>query len=174
MEKIDITDKLFIYRDESGIDRLMYIVDPSKEQYEQVLNMREVESNVNKAIQKHIEFIDMNNNESLDKAKLFIFLLKVRLYEEYILRNLLGNMLFDEYDQLTENNKLALILMEYLLNKEPLSEKDKSIIKNIDIFNKLYTLFENITFGMPKRYIISTYYKFLDTLKAENISIQES
>ena len=172
--KYKITDNLFICRDIKGVDKLVYVVDSSKEKYDQILNMREIENKVNKAIQKYIEFLSIDTKESLNKIKLFIFLLKVRLYEQYILRNLFINLLFNEYKQLANDDKLALVLIEYLLDEELMPEKDKIIIKNIDLFNKLYSSFKRITLGMPKYIIISVYYKFLDTLRAENIPIQES
>jgi len=162
-----ITDNLLIYRDRNGKDKLIYVVDPSKEKYIQILNMKEVENNVNEAVQKYTKFLDIDSRENLKNVELFAFLLKVRLYEEYILRNLLGRMLFDEYEQFTKDKTLAFAIAEYLSNKEtPFFEENRSIIKNTSIFNKLYSLVENITFGMPKMYIINIYNKFLDTLKA--------
>jgi len=159
-----ITDNLLIYRDKNGKDKLIYMVDISEEKYMQILNMRETENNVNEAVQKYIRFLDIDNKERLKNVELFAFLLKVRLYKGYILRNLLRYMLLDEYEQLEKDTTPAFIIAEYLLNKEHLSEENKSIIKNTSIFNKLYSLVEDITFGMPKKHIINIYNKFLDTL----------
>jgi len=162
-----ITDNLLIYRDRDEKDKLIYIIDPSKERYIQILNIKEVENNVNEAVQKYTKFLDIDNGENLKNVELFAFLLKVRLYEEYILRNLLGHMLFDEYEQFTKDKTLTFAIAEYLSNKEtPFFEENRSIIRNTNTFNKLYSLVEDITFGMPKTYIISIYNKFLDTLKA--------
>jgi len=168
-----ITDNLLIYRDRDGKDKLIYVIDPSKEKYIQILNMREAENNVNEAVQKYIKFLDIDNRENLKNAKLFAFLLEVRLYEEYILRNLFGHMLFDEYEQFTKDKTLTFAIAEYLSNKETLFfEENRSIIRNTNTFNKLYSLVKDVTFGMPKNYIINVYNKFVDVLKAENISIQ--
>ena len=170
-----ITDNLLIYRDKNGKDKLIYVIDPSKEKYIQILNMREVENNVNETVQKYTKFLDIDSGENLKNVELFSFLLKIRLYEEYILRNLLGHALFDEYEQFTKDKTLTFAIVEYLSNKETLFfEENRSIIKNTSVFNKLYSLVEDITFGMPKSYIISVYNKFVDVLKAENISIQNS
>jgi len=174
MENIKLTDTLFIYRDKNGIDRLIYIIDPAKKKIMQILNMREVENNVNEAVQKYIRFLNINSEKNLSRIKLFAFLLKIKLYQEYILRILLGHMLFDEYDQLTKDNTFAFIIAEYLLNKEPLSEENKSIIKDIRLFNKLYSSVKDVTFKMPEFYINDIYLNFILTLKAENISTQES
>jgi len=175
MEKIKLTDNLFIYRDENKKDRLVYIVDLSKDQYRQILNMKEVENNVNEAVQKYIKFLNKYIEKNSHKNMLFIFLLKVKLYEEYILRNLLGHLLFNEYEQLMKDNRLAYYIARYLLNKEVLSERDKFFIKNfiedINTFRKLYLYFRDITFGMPKDYIINLYERFIFTLEAENILI---
>jgi len=160
-----LTDSLFIYRDKDGKERLIYIAGPSQEHYIQIINMKEIENNVNIAIKRYAAFFETDAKENLNKTMLFIFLLKVKLYEEYILRILLGHMLFDEYDQLTKDNKLASIIAEYLLNKEPLSKVVKDLIKGIiedtNKFNKLYSLFKDVTFGMPKYYIEHIYREFL-------------
>jgi flagellin-specific chaperone FliS len=148
------------------------LIDPPKEKYMQILNIREIENNVNEAVQKYIRFLNEDNKENLNKVKLFAFLLKVRLYIKYISRNLLSHMLFDEYEQFIKDKTLAFAIAKYLSNKEDLSEENKSIIKNTNIFNKLYSLVEDITFGMPKSYIINVYNRFSDTLKANNIDIQ--
>jgi len=161
-----ITDNLFIYRDRNGKDKLVYIIDPSKEKFIKLLNLREVEANVSKAVQKYIKFLGANSKESLDKIKLFAFLLKVKLYIEYISRNLLGHMLFDEYEQFEKDNALAFIIAEYLLNKESLSEENKLIIKNVELFNKLYSSIKDITFKMTEFDIKYIYINFNLTLNA--------
>jgi hypothetical protein len=157
--------------DKDGKDKLIYIIDPSEEKYIQILNMKEVENNVNEAVQKYIKFLDIDNKESLNKIKLFAFLLKIRLYEEYILRDLFGYMLFDRYEQFTKDNTLVFAITKYLSNKEALSEEINAIIKSVNIFNKLYSLVKDISFNMPKSYIIAVYNKFLNILEANNISI---
>jgi hypothetical protein len=168
-----ITDNLLIYRDRNGKDKLVCIIDPLKEKYIQILNMREVENNVNEAVRKYIKFLGIDNEKSLDKIELFAFLLKVRLYGEYILRNLLGHSLFDEYEQFTKDKTLTFAIAEYLSNKETLFfEENRSIIRNNNVFNKLYSLVKDITFGMPKSYIMSVYNKFVEALNDESISIQ--
>jgi len=174
-----ITDNFFLWIDEDKGDKLIYRRSISEkpdiqENDIQILKIKEIENNVNQAIQKYIRFLDIYNIKDIDNIKLFAFLLKVRLYREYILRYFFNYMLIDEYKQIIKDNTLTLAIAKYLSNKEPLSEKNKSIISNIDKFDKLYILFENATFGVPKSYIINLYNKFLDTLKAENISIQES
>jgi formylmethanofuran dehydrogenase subunit E-like metal-binding protein len=167
-----ITDNLLIYRDRDGKDKLVYLIDPPKEKYMQILNMREVENNVNEAVQKYIEFLSEDNKENLSKIELFAFLLKVRLYIKYISRNLLVHMLFDEYEQLEEDISPAFTIAEYLLNKEPLSKENKSIllkeliIGNTELFNKLYSSIKDVTFKMTKFNIKHIYLNFYLTLRA--------
>ena len=167
-----LTNNLLIVKTEKGNENLIYIADPSKNKLIRLLNMREVENNVNEAVQKYIRFLNIDNKEDLNKIKLFAFLIKVKLYIKYISRNLLGHMLSDEYEQLEEDITPAFTVAEYLLNKEPLSEENKSIIKDKELFNKLYSSVKKVNLKMPVmdiEYIF--YFDFYLTLKAyQNIN----
>lgn len=169
MEKKNIyklTDDLFIVKTEKGNENLIYIADPSKNRIIQLLNLKEVEANVSKAVQKYIRFLNENNKENLSKIELFAFLLKVKLYIEYISRNLLGHMLIDEHEQLEKDTTPAFIIAEYLLNKEHLSEENKSIIRDVRLFDKLYSSIKDVTFKMTEFDIKFIYLNFHLTLRA--------
>jgi len=169
MEKKDaykLIDDLFIVKTEKGNENLIYIADPSKNKIIRLLNLKEVEANVSKAVQKYIRFLNEDNKENLSKIELFAFLLKVKLYIEYISRYLLGYMLFDEHEQLEKDITPAFIIAEYLLSKEHLSEEDKSIIKDAKLFDKLYSSIKDVTFKMTVFDIKYIYLNFNLTLKA--------
>ena len=161
-----ITNNLFIIKIKKGNENLIYIADSSKNKIIRLLNLKEVENNVNEAVQKYIRFLNENNKENLSKIELFAFLLKVKLYIEYISRNLLGHMLFDEYEQLKKDNDPAFIIAEYLLNKEHLSEGNKFIIKDAKLFDKIYSSIKDVTFKMTEPDIKYIYLNFYLALKA--------
>ena len=161
-----LTNNLLIVKTEKGNENLIYIADPSKNKPIRLLNMREVENNVNEAVQKYIRFLNIDNKEDLNKIKLFAFLIKVKLYIKYISRNLLGHMLSDEYEQLEEDITPAFTIAEYLLNKEHLSEENKSIIKDAKLFDKLYSSIKDVTFKMIEFDIKFIYFNFHLTLRA--------
>ena len=168
-----ITDNLFIYRDEKGREDLLYVINSPKKVIK-LLNMREVEANVSKAVQKYIRFLNIDNEENLNEIKLFAFLLKVKLYIEYISRNLLGHMLFDEYEQFEKDSTLAYIIAEYLLNREHLSEENRSIVKDAKLFDKLYSLIKDITFKMTEfdiKYIYTNFYLALKSYQNNNTQV---
>lgn len=164
-----ISDAFFIYEDNNGRDKLMYIVDPLNERYIPILDMEQVERKVNERIQTVFRFLDRYvTPEDLNFIELFVFLLRVRLYEEYIGNNMIVYMPLNEYERIIDSNYLAFIIAQYLSDKGYFPyEENIAIIKNFNKFNKLYSLFKDSNFEISGRYMRSLYNRFLDLMKTE-------
>jgi len=163
-----ITDAFFIYEGNKGRDKLMYIEDPLNEKYIPILDLKWVERKTDERIQEISryldDYIDLDNLTPFD---LFVFLLRVRYYEQYIGNNIMIHMPLDEYERIVDSNYLAFIIAKYLLDKEHLYEENKVFIQDFNTFNKLYSLFKDQNFEISARYIKSLYRKFLTFIKTE-------
>ena len=163
-----ISDAFFIYEDNNGRDKLMYIEDPLNERYIPILDMKWVERKVAERIQEISRFLDKYIDlDNLTPFDLFIFLLKVRFYEEYIGNNMMIHMPLDEYERIADSNYLAFIIAKYLFDKEPLYEENKALIQDFNTFNKLYSLFKDPNFEISAGYIRNLYRRFLNFIKTE-------
>ena len=162
-----IADNLFIHENNRGRGELIYVEDPLNEKYIPILNMKWVERKVDELIQDRFKTSDTYFMENLELFDLFRFLLRVRLYEEYIGNGSLGYIPLDEYNYLIDSNYLAFIIAEYLSNKEHLYEENKAIIRNFNIFNKLYSLFKDPNFNTSRGYLKSLYNRFVDFIRTE-------
>ena len=164
----EITDSFFIYKNSNGRDKLIYVIDPLNHNYILILDLKQVERKVDERIQESSRFLDKYTTlEDLNLVNLFIFLLKVRLYEESIGNIMIIYMPLDEYERIVDSNYLAFIIAKYLLDKEHLYEENKVFIQDFDTFNKLYSLFKDQNFEISARYIKSLYREFLTFIKTE-------
>ena len=163
-----ITDSFFIYKNSNGRDKLIYVADPLNQNYIPILDMKWVERKVEERIQEISRFLDKYIDlDNLTPFDLFVFLLRVRFYEQYIGNNMIVRMPLDEYERIVDSNYLAFIIAKYLLDKEHLYEENKAFIQDFDTFNKLYSLFKDQNFEISARYIKSLYREFLTFIKTE-------
>ena len=163
-----ISDTFFIYEDNNGRDKLMYIVDPLNERYIPILDMKWVEKKSDERIQEISRFLDKYIDlDNLTPFDLFVFLLRVRFYEQYIANNMIVRMPLDEYERIVDSNYLAFIIAKYLFDKEHLYEENKALIQDFNTFNKLYSLFKSQNFEISARYIKSLYREFLTFIKTK-------
>jgi len=163
-----ITDSFFIYKNSNGRDQLIYVVDPLNQNYISILDLKWVKKKVDERIQEISRFLDKYiDPDNLILIDLFIFLLKVRFYEQYISSNLIVRMPLDEFERIVDNNYLAFIIAKYLLDKEHLYEENKVFIQDFNTFNKLYSLFKDQNFEISAGYIKSLYSEFLTFIKTE-------
>jgi ABC-type antimicrobial peptide transport system permease subunit len=180
--KYKITDNLYIYN-KGKADFLVYVnaifkdtnnIDEHRIEEminrgwncEFILNMNDVENSVNKLIRLYIEALRREISKELDITALYIFMLKFKLYVNYIKDALLAKGLYDQYKMITEDNNFIYVLIDYLLNKrksELTLQKWGSILKDINVFYELYhkvTYFEDF----DKDFTLYNYNKFKETL----------
>ncbi len=163
-----ISNSLFIYERDDGWGELVYITNPLRREYKPILNMKIIEYKIDEIIRKITDPLFRYATENLEPLYLFTFLLKIRLYEEAIANNIIIYIPDDEYNRLINGNILAFVIAEYLIDKEPIFEEYRSIIKDPAIFNKLYFLFRDPNFTTSKEYIKNLFNRFLSLMKFIN------
>jgi len=188
--KYKLIENIILGTDEKGIDKIFYLnekipdnnnenpitINLNDENYKILLNMNEVVSNINKKIQKiekeifeyELKKSQENKNQSL--FNLFIFLLQIKLYKDYILDKLFGNIPMDKYLFLKNTYRLDNILINYLINLEKFNgiiSENKLKIKNLlymdlDLKNTLFSFFKdvNINKQINQKKIIEIYEAF--------------
>ena len=117
--------------------------------YEYILNMNDVENSVSKSLKPYIEALKRRASKEMDFVALYLFLLRLKFYMEYIGNTLLEKELFDQYNKLSTDNNFMYILVDYLLNKrksEQILQKWELILKNNITFNKLYEIMYKIEY----------------------------
>jgi hypothetical protein len=177
MEKIitiryKLIENIILGKDEKGIDKIFYLnekisdnndgnlitINLNDKNYKVLLNMNEVISNINKKIQKiekeifEYELKKPPENRNQSAFNLFIFLLQIKLYKEYILNRLFGNIPTDKYLFLKNTYRLDNILIDYLIDLEKANgtiSEDKLKIKDflyidLDLKNALFSFFKDI------------------------------
>ena len=177
MEKIitiryKLIENIILGKDEKGIDKIFYLnekisdnndrnlitINLNDKNYKVLLNMNEVISNINKKIQKiekeifEYELKKPPENRNQSAFNLFIFLLQIKLYKDYILDRLFGNIPTDKYLFLKNTYRLDNVLIDYLIDLEKTNgtiSEDKLKIRDllyIDPYLKdaLFSFFRNI------------------------------
>ena len=170
--KYKLIENLILGMDEKGNDKIFYLnekildnkdnslikIDLNDENYKILLNMNEVNFNIKEKIQKiekeifeyELKKPPENRNQSL--FNLFIFLLQIKLYKEYILDRLFGNIDMDKYIFLKNTYRLDNILIDYIIDLEKSNgtiSEDKLKIKDLlymnpDLKDALFLFFKNI------------------------------
>jgi hypothetical protein len=188
--KYKLIENIVLGTDEKGVDKIIYlnekipdnkdnnpiIINLNDENYKVLLNMNEVISNINKKIQKiekeifEYELKKPPENRNQSSFNFFIFLLQIKLYKEYILDKLFGNIPTDKYMFLKNTYRLDNILIDYLIDLEKANgtiSEDKLKIKDLlymDPYLKdaLFSFFKDIDINKqtsPKK-IIEIYEAF--------------
>jgi len=170
--KYKLIENIILGIDEKGIDKIIYLkekipnnsngnsitINLNDENYKILLNMNEVNFNINEKIRKiekeifeyELKKPPENRNQSL--FNLFIFLLQIKLYKEYILDRLFGNIDMDKYIFLKNTYRLDNILIDYIIDLEKSNgtiSEDKLKIKDLlymnpDLKDTLFLFFKNI------------------------------
>jgi hypothetical protein len=142
--------------------------------------MSEVISNINKKIQKvekeifEYELKKSQENKKQSAFNLFIFLLQIKLYKEYILNRVFGNIPTDKYIFLKNTYRLDNFLIDYLIDLEKSNDiinEDKLKIKDLlymdpDLKDALFSFFRNIDINKQtsQKKIIEIYEAFNRTM----------
>jgi hypothetical protein len=170
--KYKLIENIILGKDEKGNDKIFYlnekipdnndgspiIININNENHKVLLNMNEVISNINKKIQKiekeifEYKLKKSQENKNQSAFNLFIFLLQIKLYKEYILNRLFGNISTDKYLFLKNTYRLDNILIDYLIDLEKsngIIGEDKLKIKDflymdLDLKNTLFSFFKDI------------------------------
>jgi hypothetical protein len=153
-----LTDKIYIVRAGKNtletIDYIAYIGSPESSELIKVLNIREIQNNVKEGLTKLIEplldkkDIDLNNN--FDKLTLFMFLLKVKLYIDYILKRSLNRIPLTEITLLRKKDptvvyQIALYLKDNDINLV-IPDQYQKVLLNQELFEKFFKIIEDVTF----------------------------
>ena len=170
--KYRIIENIILGTDEKGTDKIFYLnekipdsndgspitINVNDENYKVLLNMNETNFNINEKIQRikkeifEYELKKSQENKNQSTFNLFIFLLQIKLYKEYILNRLFEDISTDKYIFLRNTYRLDNILIDYLIDLEksngPISE-DKLKIKDFlymdpDLKNALFSFFKDI------------------------------
>jgi len=170
--KYKIIENIILGTDEKGNDKIFYLnekipdnndnnpikMNLNDENYKILLNMNEVNFNIKEKIQKiekeifEYELKKPPENRNRSMFNLFIFLLQIKLYKEYILNRLFGNILTDKYLFLKNTYRLDNILIDYLIDLEKSNgtiNEDKLKIKDLlymdpDLKNILFSFFKDV------------------------------
>ena len=170
--KYRIIENMILGTDEKGNYKIFYLnekipdsndgspitINVNDENHKVLLNMNEVISNINKKIQKiekeifEYELKKPPENRNQSAFNLFIFLLQIKLYKEYILDRLFGNIDMDKYIFLKNTYRLDNILIDYIIDLEKSNgtiSEDKLKIKDLlymdpDLKDALFLFFKNI------------------------------
>ena len=170
--KHKLIENIILGKDEKGNDKIFYLnekipdnndgspitINVNNENHKVLLNMNEVISNINKKIQKiekeifEYELKKLPENRNQSAFNLFIFLLQIKLYKEYILNRLFGNIPTDKYLFLKNTYRLDNILIDYLIDLEKANgtiSEDKLKIKDFlymdpDLKNILFSFFKDV------------------------------
>jgi len=170
--KYKLIENIILGKDEKGNDKIFYLnekipdsndgspitINVNDENHKVLLNMNEVISNINKKIQKiekeifEYELKKPPENRNQSAFNLFIFLLQIKLYKEYILNRLFGNIPMDKYLFLKNTYRLDNILIDYLIDLEKSNgtiSEDRLKIRDLlymdpDLKDALFSFFRNI------------------------------
>jgi len=192
--KYKIIENIILGTDEKGNDGIFYLnekipdnkdnnpikINLNDENYKILLNMNEVNFNIKEKIQKiekeifEYELKKPPENRNQSMFNLFIFLLQIKLYKEYILNKLFGNIPTDEYLFLKNTYRLDNILIDYLIDLEKSNgtiTEDKLKIKDLlymdpDLKNILFSFFKDVNINKQtnQKRIIEIYEAFNRTM----------
>jgi len=186
--KYKLIENIVLGIDEKGNDKIFYLnekipdikdnnpikINLNDENYKVLLNMNEINSNINKKIQKikkeifEYELEKSQENKNKLSFNFFIFLLEIKLYKEYILNKLFGNISEKEYIFFKNTYRLDNILIDYLIDLEKsngLIDEDKLKIKELlymdpDSKDALFLFFKDIDLKTNLKKIIEKYESF--------------
>jgi len=202
--KYKLIENIILGKDEKGIDKIFYLnekipdnndgspitINVNNENYKVLLNMNEVISNINKKIQKiekeifEYELKKSQENRNQSTFNLFIFLLQIKLYKEYILNRLFGSIPTDKYLFLKNTYRLDNVLIDYLIDLEKTNgtiSEDKLKIRDLlymdpDLKDALFSFFRNIDINKQtsQKKIIEIYEAFNRTANYLIIQLQNN
>ncbi len=189
--KHKLKENIVLGTDEKGNDIIIYLkeripdikenglkaINLNKEDYKLLLNMNEINFNIKEKIQKieweifQHEMKKPQRDINQSSLSIFVFLLKVKLYKEYILNKLFGNIPMNDYVFFKDTYRLENVLIDYLIDLEKangLISEDVLKIKDFlyldtNLKDILFSLFRNINLKTNIKEIIKTYEYFNKT-----------
>ena len=187
-KKYKIIENIVLGKDEKGNDKIFYLnekipdakdnnpikINLNDENYKVLLNMNEVNFNIKEKIQQiekeifEYELKISSENKNQSAFNFFIFLLQIKLYKEYILNRLFGNIPMDKYIFLKNTYRLDNILIDYLIDLESANgsiSEDKLKIRDIlymdpNFKDALFLFFKDIDLKTNSKNIIEIYKAF--------------
>ncbi len=153
-----LTDDLYIIREgKSPIDATDYIVykeSPEDSRLTKVLSIKELKTNAGRGFKKIVESLveelkgeDLNKNFNTFLA--YIFLLRVKLYTDYIIKKSGETLPFMRAMSLRkENASIAYQIALYLKDNDPdivLPDQYQKVLFDQELFEKFFKIVEDVT-----------------------------
>jgi hypothetical protein len=167
-----LTDKIYIIREGKNSletsDYIAYITSLESSEPIKILNIKEIQNNVKQGLTKLIEPLldkkDIDFNKNFNKLIAFIFLLKVKLYLDYILKRSLNRISVMEAISIREKaNSIAYQIALYLKDNDPdvvLPEPYQKVLLDQELFEKFFKLIEDVTFRSNEYIVKRTFVNF--------------
>ena len=153
-----LTDNLYIIREGKNSaevkDYIAYMKSPEEENPIKVLGFSEIKANVrrglNKLIEPLLEDLKSKDNNEFSNFVAFLFLLKVKLYIDYILKKGLEALPLTEAISIKkENTNIAYQIALYLKGNDPdivLPDQYQKVLLDQELFGKFFKIIEDVTF----------------------------
>lgn len=154
-----LTDNLYIIREGRNSletkDYIVYITSLDNSKPIKVLSIRELKTNIKRGLDKILEpFLEELKKEDLysnfNTLIAFIFLLKVKLYVDYILKKSLENLPLMEAISIRDKViSLAYQIALYLKDNESdlvIPEAYQKVLFDQELFEKFFKIMEDVTF----------------------------
>jgi hypothetical protein len=153
-----LTDKIYVVRAGKNsletIDYIAYIASPESSEPIKILNIKEIQNNVKEGLTKLIEPLldkkDIDFNKDFNKFIAFIFLLKAKLYLDYILKRSLNRIsIMNVMNLRKEAPAVAYQIALYLKDNDPdvvLPEPYQKVLLDQELFEKFFKIIEDVTF----------------------------
>jgi len=153
-----LTDNLYIIKEGRNSievkDYIAYIKSPEEANPVKVLGFSEIKANVRRGLDKLIKTLleDLKNADSREFSNFiaFLFLLKVKLYLDYIFKKGLEALpLMEAISIRKKANLIAYQIALYLKDKDPdivLPDQYQKVLFDQELFEKFFKIIEDVTF----------------------------
>ena len=160
-----LTDNLYIIKDGKNSaeakDYIVYMKSPEEVNPVKILGFNEIKANVkrglNKLIEPLLEDLRSRDNKEFSNFIAFLFLLKVKLYLDYIFKKGLEALpLIEAISIKKENINIAYQVALYLKDNDPdivLPEPYQKVLLDQELFEKFFKIIEDVTFR-SNQYIV--------------------
>jgi hypothetical protein len=169
-----LTDDLYIIREGRSLteakDYIVYTKSLENSAPIKVLSIRELKTNAGRGLKKITESFTKELKEEdlkkdFDKVLAFIFLLRVKLYTDYIIKKSFESLpLIEAMSLKKENTNLAYQIALYLKDNDPdivLPEPYPSVILDQELFEKFFKIIGDVTFRSNQYVVKRAFMDFL-------------
>ena len=167
-----LIDNLYIIREGKNSietkDYIAYMKSPEEANPVKVLSFNEIKANVkrglNKLIESLLEDLKSRDNREFSNFIAFLFLLRVKLYVDYIFKKGLdGVPLMEEILIKTKDIDIAYQIALYLKDNDPdivLPDQYQKVLLDRELFEKFFKIIEDVTFRSNQYVVKRTFVNF--------------